>query len=62
MTSYLPNQTSKNNKNGIQVKPKSFATNSKKNFDNRIRNVATVAIYVPLFSKFTQKKIDYVTL
>ena len=55
MTSYLPNQTSKNNKNGIQVKPKSFATNSKKNFDNRITNVATVAIYVPLFSKFPQK-------
>ena len=55
MTSYLPNQTSKNNKNGIQVKPKSFATISKKNFDNRIRNVATVAIYVPLFSKFPKK-------
>ena len=48
---------SKNNKNGIQVKPKSFATNSKKNFDNRITNVATVAIYLPLFSKFPKKKL-----
>ena len=55
MTSYLPNQTSENNKSGIIWKLQSFAARSKKNFGNRIINVATVAIYVSNSSKFSEK-------
>ena len=51
----ISKSTHQKNKNDIQVKPESFAANSKKYFGNRIKNVDRVAIYVPNFSKFPLK-------